>query len=653
MSKVYDLGQIRVRALRDVSLRIETGDLVAIMGSSGSGKSTLMNILGCLDVPTTGRYLIDGIDVSRMDEDDLSDLRNRKIGFVFQSFNLVARTSALVNVELPLAYAGLRGAARRKRAEQALRSVGMGHRLEHQPSELSGGQQQRVAVARAIVTNPALILADEPTGNLDSHSTEDVLAIFARLNDEGRTVVLITHEPDVAEQSKRVVRLSDGRIVEDQRTLGVHDPPPLVRSQKSAHAPIRPGAVEARDMIGPEMLRIAWSGITANKLRSGLTILGMTIGVASVIVLIAVGNGSSKAVQSTIQSLGTNVLVVQPTGAFRGGARANTANTVSLTKADAEALQNPSLAPDVKNASPVVDAGDVSLTYNGTSFEPSSFLGTTPSYLTAHSYKLAEGAAFTAEDVSKHRRVAVIGQEVVQELFAGASAVGQNIKVNGSNYEVVGVLAKKGTNGTTNEDDVVMAPITTVQDSLTGTGPIDSITVQATSESSLDAAEAEVTTILEERHRIKDTSEPGFSVLNQGSLLETSSSTSSVFTTLLGEVAAISLLVGGIGVMNIMLVSVTERTREIGIRKAVGARRADILTQFLTEAVLVSVFGGVIGVLVGVIGSQFEIAGVHPEIATYSIFLAFGAALASGLFFGTYPAARAARLRPIEALRFE
>jgi putative ABC transport system permease protein len=255
--------------------------------------------------------------------------------------------------------------------------------------------------------------------------------------------------------------------------------------------------------------------------------------------------------------------------------------------------------------------------------------------------------------VSKHRRVAVIGQTVVQELFAGQNPVGQNMKVNGSNYEVVGVLAKKGTNGTTNEDDVVMAPITTVQDSLTGAGPIDSITVQAKSESSLDAAEAQVTQILEERHRIKDTAEPGFTVLNQGSLLETSSSTSNVFTTLLGEVAAISLLVGGIGVMNIMLVSVTERTREIGIRKAVGARRGDILKQFLTEAVLVSLFGGIAGVAVGVIGSQFEIAGVHPEIATYSVFLAFGAALASGLFFGTYPAARAARLRPIEALRFE
>jgi putative ABC transport system permease protein len=406
-------------------------------------------------------------------------------------------------------------------------------------------------------------------------------------------------------------------------------------------------------MIGRETLRIAWSGITANKLRSGLTILGMTIGVASVIVLIAVGNGSSKAIQSRIQSLGTNVLVVMPSGGFRGGARASTTTSVSLTKQDAEALQNPSLAPDIKTASPVVNASSVQLVYNGSSYEPSSFVGTTPSYLTAHTYTVAEGSAFTSADVSQHKHVAVIGQTVLQELFAGQSAVGANIKVNGSNFEVVGVLASKGTNGATNEDDVVMAPITTVQDALTGPGAIDSITVEGKSESTLNTAEAEATQIIEERHKITDTAEPGFSVLNQGSLLETSSSTSSVFTTLLGEVAAISLLVGGIGVMNIMLVSVTERTREIGIRKAIGARRSDILTQFLTEAVLVSLIGGFTGVFVGVLGSQFEIAGVHPEVATYSIFLAFGAAALSGLFFGTYPAARAASLRPIEALRFE
>jgi putative ABC transport system permease protein len=406
-------------------------------------------------------------------------------------------------------------------------------------------------------------------------------------------------------------------------------------------------------MIGVETLRIAWGGITTNKLRSGLTILGMTIGVASVIILIAVGNGSSQAVQSSIDSLGTNVLVVMGSGGFRGGARASAATSVSLTKADAEALQNKSLAPDVKSASPVVDAPDVKMVYGNTSFEPTSFVGTTPSYIAAHSYKIAEGAAFTPEDVSKHQRVAVIGQTVVEELFAGQSAIGQTIKVNGSNFEVVGVLAPKGSNGTTDEDDVVMAPITTVQDSLSGPGPIDSITVEATSAETLNDAESEITQIIEERHKVKDAAEPGFSVLNQGSLLEASSSTSGVFTTLLGEVAAISLLVGGIGVMNIMLVSVTERTREIGIRKAIGARRSDILTQFLTEALLVSLIGGLTGVLVGVLGSQFKIAGVQPAIAAYSIPLAFGAAALSGLFFGTYPAARAAALRPIEALRFE
>jgi len=406
-------------------------------------------------------------------------------------------------------------------------------------------------------------------------------------------------------------------------------------------------------LIGLETLRIAWGGIAANKLRSGLTILGMTIGVASVIVLIAVGNGSSKAVESSIDSLGTNVLVVMGSGGFRGGARAATTSSVSLTKGDAEALQNRSLAPDVKSASPVVDASSVKLVYGSSSYEPSSYVGTTPSYLTAHSYKIQEGAAFTEEEVKRHQRVAVIGQSVLQELFGGASAVGENMKVNGINFEVVGVLASKGSNGTTNEDDVVMSPITTVQDSLSGYGPISSITVEATSPSTLNDAESEISQVIEERHKIKDTSEPGFTVLNQGSLLEASSSTSGVFTTLLGEVAAISLLVGGIGVMNIMLVSVTERTREIGIRKAIGARRSDILTQFLTEALLVSLIGGLTGVVVGVVGSQFKIAGVQPEVATYSIFLAFGAAALSGLFFGTYPAARAATLKPIEALRFE
>jgi putative ABC transport system permease protein len=407
-------------------------------------------------------------------------------------------------------------------------------------------------------------------------------------------------------------------------------------------------------VIGVETLRIAWGGIVANKLRSGLTILGMTIGVASVIILIAVGNGSSKTIEERIESLGTNVLLVEA-GGLRGGARFTAAagSSISLTKQDAAALQSKSEAPDVESAAPVVNASAVTLVYKGTSYGPGTFVGTTPSYLAAHGYRVAEGTGLTGKQVARHERVAVIGQTVAEELFPGEAPVGQTVRANGVNFEVVGVLAAKGSNGMSNLDEIVIAPISAVEGSLTGYGAIDSITVEARTESALSDAEAEVTQILEQRHKVKDTAEPGFQVINQGSLLETTSSTSSVFTTLLGEVAAISLLVGGIGVMNIMLVSVTERTREIGIRKAIGARRSDILTQFLTEAVLVSLFGGVTGVLVGVLGSQFEIAGVHPAIATYSIFLAFGAAVLTGLFFGTYPAGRAARLRPIEALRFE
>ena len=404
--------------------------------------------------------------------------------------------------------------------------------------------------------------------------------------------------------------------------------------------------------MGLETIRLALTGIFANKLRSGLTILGMTIGVASVIVLIAVGNGSSQAVQSSIQKLGSNVLLVQAGFSFGGTAVTTVTTPISLTIADANALHDRVQAPDVAAAAPAVTASPT-LTYGSTTYSPSQFVGTTPAYSGAHDYTLQSGNFFSSAQVAAHARVVVLGPTVVTNLFAGANPVGDTISVNGVSFQVIGVTAPKGTNGVTDEDDVAFAPITAVQDTLTGYGSVNSITVQARSESALNAAQAEVTSIIEQRHQITNTANPGFRVINQGSLLTASSASSSVFTTLLGEVAAISLLVGGIGVMNIMLVSVTERTREIGIRKAVGARRSDILTQFLTEAVLVSVFGGLAGVALGVIGSEFTIAGVHPVIATYSIFLAFGAAVLTGLFFGTYPAGRAAALRPIEALRFE
>lgn len=411
-----------------------------------------------------------------------------------------------------------------------------------------------------------------------------------------------------------------------------------------------------------EMIVVALHGLTANRLRSLLTMLGILIGVGAVILLVAVGTGSSKSVQDRIQGLGTNTLtVLKSGGGFGGGfggARGNTGTQTSsftLTATDVNALLDKEANPDIGEVAPTVSGTSQSASYNGNNHDIGTFTGTTPNYLEIRNYEVESGAAFSNDDVSNRNRTVIIGETVAEELFGTQDPVGKQLKIASNNWTVTGVLKEKGSNGAQDEDDIIIAPVTTMQDLVTGkTNGYNSIVVQATSSSRMDAASSEITDTLNNLHpQTGRTTSQQFQVLNQASLLETSQSTNRVFTVLLGAVAAISLLVGGIGVMNIMLVTVTERTREIGIRKAIGARRIEILGQFLAESVLLSVLGGLLGVAAGLIGSQFKIVGVEPVVAPYSVALAFGVALAVGVFFGLYPANRAARLRPIEALRYE
>ena len=405
-----------------------------------------------------------------------------------------------------------------------------------------------------------------------------------------------------------------------------------------------------------ESMRMAFQGVMTNRLRSLLTMLGITIGVAAVIILVSVGHGSAVAVQQRIEGLGTNILSVSPGGfgGFGGGGaqRGTQSQVTELTMKDVKALQSTSAAPDIKSVTPVVNGQSITMTYDGTSYSPSQFIGTTPSYEEARKSPVEAGSFFTSADEADHNSVVVLGQTVVTNLFGSQDPLGATVKINGHAFLVVGVLTPKGTNGFQDQDDIAIAPLTTTQDLLTGvTGGLSQIVVEATSSSAVNNAQAEVTSILTPTHTSNGTTT--FRVLNQASLLQTTAATTHTFTVLLAAVAAISLLVGGIGVMNIMLVTVTERTREIGIRKAIGARRIDVLGQFLVEATMLSICGGLLGVAVGLVGSRFKIVGVQPVVEAYSVFLAFGVGVAVGLFFGIYPANRAAALRPIEALRYE
>ncbi|MDQ7250178.1 MacB family efflux pump subunit [Dongia sedimenti] len=639
ITKVYNPdSEQRVEVLHGVSLKIQRGEFVAIMGASGSGKTTLMNILGCLDKPTGGRYLLAGTDVAGLDRSDLAWLRRSVFGFVFQSYNLIGTATAQENVEIPAIYAGHPAAERHRRAAELLGMLGLAERTTHRPNQLSGGQQQRVSIARALMNGGTAILADEPTGALDSTSGAEVLQFLEHLADEGHTVIIITHDAEVARHARRRIEIKDGNIVAD-----------VIQSWSEKAPSERP--VKALDFIDhakrldefSETLRMALRALRVNLLRTILTLLGIVIGVGSVVAMLAVGDGARQVVLDRIGSMGTDLLLIRPGAPNQRGV----GNAIAtLVPQDAEAIS--SLA-NVRAAVPELSA---SVTVrSGDSDYQTSATGTTADLTEIRDWPVARGSFFTREDAARYAAVTVLGQTVVNNLFpAGADPVGRFVLVNNVPFQVLGVMAAKGATASGADlDDVVFVPLSTGSLRLFGQRNVKTITVAVDDVDKIDATQSSVTALLAERHKAED-----FQIRNMAAVLETAEATQNTLSVLLGSVGAISLLVGGIGVMNIMLVSVTERTREIGIRMATGARTRNILQQFLTEAVVVSIFGGLLGIGCGfAMAAGFMQFGVPAAVSLEVVALAFACAVAVGLVFGFAPALKAARLDPVVALASE
>ncbi|HRK61612.1 MAG TPA: ABC transporter permease [Candidatus Omnitrophota bacterium] len=645
LSKTYHIGTIEVRALQGVSFVLEEGEFVAIMGPSGSGKSTLMHLIGFLDAPDQGRIFFKGKDVSALTEENYAQLRNESVGFVFQQFNLMKRSSALENVALPLMYSPY-AASYAKRPAELLERVGLKDRMAHHPNELSGGQQQRVAVARALVNQPSLILADEPTGNLDSKSGREIMDLFKELHTQGMTIVIVTHDEKIGEEADRVIRMHDGKIIQDERR----------RQPMAGQLPARetPAAKESVSVFQSwkEHFKQSMRMILANKLRSFLSMLGVLIAVACVITMLALGRGARESVTEQLSRLGSNLLTVrQGSAKVRGVAMGADAGVTRITLEDARAIRESvasvsKVVPQVSGSAQVV-AG--SKNWN------TRLTGTTSDHATVRNQEAVAGRFFTPEEDQARSRVVLLGQTVARELFGEENPVGKQIQINRVYFKVVGVLSSLGSDAFRDRDDMILIPVNTAMRRVLGKDYVDQIDVEIKTAEEIEGAQEEISNLIKRRHRIGPNDNESFNIRNNASMQEALSSTTKIFSVLLGSVAAISLLVGGIGIMNIMLVSVKERTREIGLRKAVGAAPRDILAQFLVEAVVITFMGGVAGMILAV-GISFGVsvfAGWRTVISLGSILLAFFFSAAVGLIFGLWPAKQASELEPIQALRYE
>lgn len=648
IKKTYQMGQVQVQALQGVSLKIEQGEFVAIMGPSGSGKSTLMHILGLLDRPDEGEYLLGNKRIHDLKDEELSAIRNRLAGFVFQQFHLLPRMTALENTELPLIYAGKRHL--KERARVRLEEVGLKERLLHRPNELSGGQQQRVAIARSLVNDPLIIFADEPTGNLDSKSQEEIMALLEILNKQGKTVIMVTHEQDVAAHAQRIIRMHDGRILSDEDKGSADFQANGADAGGIVEQTLSHQERKARETKFFDYLKQAAGAMLSHKMRSFLSILGILIGVAAVIAMLALGQGAKESIEKQLSSLGSNLLMVRPGSARLHGVAMESGTVTRFTLQDVTAIKG--LTEVVSQVSPSV-SGRGQLVYGSKNWN-TSVEGVDVGYADLRSSQPETGRFFTEEEVRKREKVAVLGTTVVRQLFGDADPVGTMVKINLLNFRVIGVLPSKGGMGFHDPDDIVLVPITTAMNRVFGKDYVDMIYVEARPEA-MSTAEASLSSLIKKRHKIKEEEDESFQIRNMSEIKETLEATTKTMSLLLGSIAAISLLVGGIGIMNIMLVSVSERTREIGLRKAIGANHRDIMIQFLIEALLMAALGGIAGILLGcgLAGLMVLFAGWTVRVSAFSVVLSTVFSLIVGLVFGVWPARKASQLDPIEALRYE